>query len=71
MVATLASKFSGVKAELRTDQPGVVVYSCNWMDGSAKLKRTQGIAGEKGRDTVGRSSCVAIEAQEWPDGINQ
>ncbi|KAK4101178.1 aldose epimerase-like protein, partial [Parathielavia hyrcaniae] len=68
VVLTLASAFSGVKAELRTDQPGVMLYSCNWMDGSARLKSTQGIEGVS--ETVGRSSCIAIEAQDWPDGIN-
>ncbi len=65
----LASPFSGVSAELRTDQPGVVLYSCNWSDGTAVLKSTQGIKGVN--EKVGRSSCIAIEAQEWPDGINQ
>lgn len=69
MVVRLASAFSGVKAELRTDQPGVVLYSCNWMDGSAVLKGTQGIKGVN--EKVVRSSCIAIEAQEWPDGVNQ
>ncbi|KXX79359.1 Aldose 1-epimerase [Madurella mycetomatis] len=69
VVLTLASEFSGVKAELRTDQPGVVLYSCSWMDGSAQLKSTQGLEDEE--RTVARSSCVAIEAQEWPDGINK
>jgi galactose mutarotase-like enzyme len=68
-VVTLGSAFSGVKAELRTDQPGVVLYSCNWMDGSADLKSTQGIEGVN--EKVVRSSCIAIEAQDWPDGINQ
>ncbi|KAL2118794.1 hypothetical protein VTJ04DRAFT_5753 [Mycothermus thermophilus] len=68
VVVTLASEFSGVKAELRTDQAGVVLYSCNWSDGSAKLKKTQGIKGK--HETVTRSSCIAIEAQDWPDGIN-
>ncbi|KAI1337631.1 aldose 1-epimerase [Xylariaceae sp. FL0016] len=67
VVATLASAFSGVKAELRTDQPGVVIYSCNWMDGTADLKSTQGTAENK---KVIRSSCVAIEAQDYVDGIN-
>ncbi|KAK4120619.1 galactose mutarotase-like protein [Parathielavia appendiculata] len=67
-VVTLGSAFSGVKAELRTDQPGVVLYSCNWMDGSADLKSTQGIEGVN--EKVVRSSCIAIEAQDWPDGIN-
>ncbi|KAI0592823.1 galactose mutarotase-like domain-containing protein [Biscogniauxia sp. FL1348] len=67
VVVSLASPFSGVRADLRTDQPGVVVYTCNWMDGSADLKSTQGTA-ERGK--VGRSSCVAIEAQDYVDGIN-
>ncbi|KAF3022034.1 hypothetical protein E8E14_012726 [Neopestalotiopsis sp. 37M] len=67
-VATLASAFSGIRADLRTDQAGLVVYSCNWFDGTSALKRTQGL---RDRHTVGRSSCVAIEAQDWVDGINQ
>jgi len=67
VVATLASPFSGIKADLRTDQPGIVIYSCSWMDGSAILKSTQGLS-SAGR--VLKSSCVAIEAQDYPDGIN-
>ncbi|KAL2151028.1 hypothetical protein VTH82DRAFT_6126 [Thermothelomyces myriococcoides] len=68
VVVRLSSAFSGVTAELRTDQPGVVLYSCNWMDGSADLKSTQGIEGVN--EKVIRSSCIAIEAQDYPDGIN-
>lgn len=68
VVVTLSSSFSGIKAELRTDQVGVVIYSCNWFDGSGPLKSTQGLSDRK---TVGRSSCVAIEAQDYVDGINQ
>src|SRR5690606_11826977 len=55
VVVRLSSAFSGVTAELRTDQPGVVLYSCNWMDGSADLKSTQGIEGVN--EKVIRSSC--------------
>jgi len=66
-VLTLASPFSGVKADLRTDQPGVVIYSCSWMDGSAPIKSTQGL---NSTQKVVKSSCVAIEAQDYPDGIN-
>ncbi|KAK0611426.1 galactose mutarotase-like domain-containing protein [Immersiella caudata] len=68
VVLTLSSAFSGVKADLRTDQPGVVLYSCSWMDGSAILKSTQGISPAQ---RVVKSSCVAIEAQDYPDGINR
>jgi aldose 1-epimerase len=67
VVVTLASPFSGISADLRTDQVGVVIYSCNWFDGTGALKSTQGLAN---RTTVGRSSCVAIEAHDYVDGIN-
>jgi aldose 1-epimerase len=67
VVVTLASDFSGISAELRTDQVGVVIYSCNWFDGTGELKSTQGLGD---RDTVTRSSCVAIEAHDYVDGIN-
>ncbi|KAK3358538.1 galactose mutarotase-like domain-containing protein [Lasiosphaeria ovina] len=65
---TLASPWSGIKAELRTNQPGVVLYSCAWSDGLANLKRTQGTGSRK---KVEKSSCVAIEAQDYVDGINR
>ncbi|KAK0725531.1 galactose mutarotase-like domain-containing protein [Lasiosphaeris hirsuta] len=68
VVLTLASPFSGVKADLRTDQPGIVLYSCSWMDGSAPIKSTQGL---NSTQKVVKSSCVAIEAQDYPDGINK
>ncbi|KAM7199117.1 Galactose mutarotase-like domain containing protein [Rhypophila sp. PSN 637] len=68
VVLTLASPFSGVKADLRTDQPGIVLYSCSWMDGSAVLKKTQGLSDKQ---RVVKSSCLAVEAQDYPDGINR
>ncbi|KAK9773008.1 putative Galactose mutarotase-like domain-containing protein [Seiridium cardinale] len=60
VVARLTSPFSGVKAELRTDQPGVVVYLCNWFNGTAAPKRTQGLSD---RRNVTRSPWAALEAQ--------
>lgn len=67
-VLTLASPWSGIKADLRTNQAGVVLYTCAWSDGSANLKKTQGTGNRK---KVEKSSCVAIEAQDYVDGINQ
>lgn len=67
VVVTLASPFSGIKAELTTDQVGVMIYSCSWMDGSIGLKENQGT---EGRYYVEKSSCVAIEPQDYPNGIN-
>lgn len=67
-VLTLASPWSGIRADLRTDQKGVQVYSCYWSDGTAPLKSTQGTASHR---NVTSSSCVAVEAQDYVDGINQ
>lgn len=72
VVVRLTSPFSGIKAEMRTDQTGVQVYSCNWFDGTTPLKSTQGgTVAPLNATTVGRSSCIAIEAHDWVDGINQ
>lgn len=68
VVLTLASPWNGISAHLRTDQPGVQIYSTGWSDGSAPLKKTQGTDAVR---TVGRSSAVAIEPHDYVDGINQ
>lgn len=68
VVLTLASPWNGIKADLRTDQVGVQIYSTGWSDGSTGLKKTQGTETVK---TVGRSSAVAIEPHDYVDGINQ
>jgi hypothetical protein len=52
---------NGIKAKLRTDQPGVQVYSCYWSDETAALKSTQGAVTHK---KVTSSSCLAVQAQE-------
>jgi aldose 1-epimerase len=70
VVVSLASPFSGIKADMKTNQPGVVIYTCNWFSGvDQELKTTQ--LGVAGRQNVTRSSCVAIEAQDYPDGVNR
>jgi len=69
VVARLASPWNGITADLRTNQQGLVIYSCYWMDGSILLKKTQGRKGGDGN--VKSSGCVAIEAHDWVDGINQ
>lgn len=69
VVVTLASAFSGIKAELKTDQVGLQAYSCNWFGGDGPLKSTQGFG--ESRVNVTRSSCIAIEPHDYVDGINQ
>lgn len=41
-IATLSSDWSGIKWDLYTDQPGVVVYSCFWMGGTFSVRGTLG-----------------------------
>lgn len=69
MVVMLGSEWSGIQAELRTNQPGIVLYTCYWMDGTVPMKSTQGLQG--GNRNVTSDGCVAIEAMDWADGINQ
>ncbi|KAL2759959.1 hypothetical protein ACRALDRAFT_1067364 [Sodiomyces alcalophilus JCM 7366] len=67
-VLTLASPWNGIKADLRTDQPGVQVYTMGWSDGTTPLKSTQGRDGVR---NVGKSSGIAIEPQDFTNGINK
>jgi len=70
VVATLSSEFTGIKADLRTNQDGIVIYTCNWNDGKSEFKSTQGKKDDKDK-FIPRDGCVAIEAQDYVDGINQ
>ncbi|KAI5779055.1 aldose 1-epimerase-like protein [Geopyxis carbonaria] len=65
---TLASPWSGINVQYYTNQPGVVVYTCYWMNGAIEIKKGQGVADREG--TVKSGGCVALEAQDWSDGIN-
>lgn len=67
---TLSSKWSGIKADLRTNQDALVLYTCNWNDGKSEFKSTQGKKGDKDK-FIPRDGCIAIEAQDYVDGINQ
>ena len=59
--AELSSTVSGRRLEVWTDQPGVQVYTGNWLDGSPVSK-----SGRSYHDYDG----VAIECQDLPDSPN-
>ncbi|CBY00123.1 similar to aldose 1-epimerase [Plenodomus lingam JN3] len=67
-VLTLSSRWSGIQAELTTNQDAVVLYTCNWNDGKTDFKSTQGVAGQDRK--IPRDGCIAIEAHDYVDGIN-
>ncbi len=60
--AVLTDPESGRTLTVLTDQPGVQVYSGNWLDGSPKNR-----SGRSYNDYEG----IAIEAQGWPDAPNR
>ena len=60
--ARLEAPRSGRTLELFTDQPGLQVYSGNYLDGS--------IAGKRGR-LYRQSDGICLEPQIWPDAPNR
>lgn len=53
---------SGRVLEVSTNQPGVQFYTANYLDGS--------MVG-KGGSRYGKHSSFCLEAQNWPDAVNQ
>lgn len=62
LAARLAAPRSGRTLELFTDQPGLQVYSGNYLDGS--------ILGKGGR-LYRQSDAICLEPQLWPDSPNR
>jgi aldose 1-epimerase len=60
--ARLEAPRSGRTLELFTDQPGLQVYSGNYLDGS--------IRGKQGR-LYRQSDAICLEPQRWPDSPNR
>jgi len=61
LAATLCHEASGRQMNVETTQPGVQIYTSNFL------------SGQKGKQGVeyGRHTCVCFETQNWPDAINQ
>jgi aldose 1-epimerase len=60
-VALLRDPASGRTLELLSDQPGIQIYTSNYLDGSVKGK--DGIA-------YGKQAAVCLETQKFPDSIH-
>ena len=60
--ARLAAPRSGRVLELFTDQPGLQIYSGNYLDGS--------VAGKQGR-LYRQSDAICLEPQVWPNAPNR
>jgi aldose 1-epimerase len=62
MAAKVADPASGREMEVWTTEPGVQMYTGNWLDGSLQGKR--GVA-------YGRYGAVCLETQHYPDSVNR
>ena len=62
LIACVSDPVSGRFIEVLTDQPGLQVYSGNFF-----LGREKGANG----NVLGFRSSIALEAQRWPDSVNQ
>lgn len=61
LAARVADPFSGREMEVWTTEPGLQLYTANWMDGS--------ITG-KGGVAYKRFGAVCLEPQHYPDSVN-
>lgn len=73
--AVLASSSSGRRLDLFTTQPGIQVYTGNWLNGCPAPKTTADVASQTTVDgafpkTYPDYSGVALEAQNFPDAPN-
>lgn len=60
-VALLRDRKSGRTLEILSDQPGIQVYTANYLDGSLK---------GKGGGAYGKHAAVCLETQKYPDSIH-
>ncbi len=60
-VALLRDRKSGRTLEILSDQPGIQVYTSNYLDGSLK---------GKGGGAYGKHAAVCLETQKYPDSIH-
>lgn len=70
---------TGIQLAIKTDQPAMQFYSCNGLDGTLPIKKTQGPHGSKKhvhhrkggkKQYVQQYGCFVLETEEYIDGIN-
>lgn len=62
IAATLVSPSTGIRLDLLTDEPGVQVYSGNFLDGT--------VTGKQGK-VYNQRAAVCLETQHYPDSPNK
>ena len=69
-VASLSSDWTGIKWDMYSNQAGFAMTSCGFFPpDTLPIKKTQGGPGAANNGFVPANGCIAIEPQDWTDGI--
>lgn len=68
-VLTMSSNVTGIQLDIRTNQQNLQIYTCDNLNGTIPVKRSQQHNGSEVTN-VPQFGCVVIETQQWIDGVN-
>lgn len=69
-VLSLSSNQTCIELDLYTNQQAITVYTCNKLEGTIPLKKSQQQSTHGSTTYAMKHGCLAIETQGWIDGIN-
>lgn len=69
-VLTMASSVTGIQLDIRTNQQSLQIYTCDNLNGTIPVKKSQQHSTNGSTTYVPQYGCVVIETQQWIDGIN-
>lgn len=62
---------TGIELSIKTDQPALQLYTCNGLNGTLPVKKTQKAnKGANVSDMVQQYGCFVLETENYIDGIN-
>lgn len=69
-VLTMSSNVTGIQLDIRTNQHSLQIYTCDNLNGTIPVKKSQQHSTNGSTTYVPQYGCVVIETQQWIDGIN-
>jgi aldose 1-epimerase len=69
-VLTMSSNVTGIQLDIKTNQQSLQIYTCDNLNGTIPVKKSQQHSTNGSTTYVPQYGCVVIETQQWIDGIN-
>ena len=69
-VLTMSSNATGIQLDIYTNQQSLQIYTCDNLNGTIAVKRSQQHNLPGNTTYVPQFGCVVIETQQWIDGVN-